>query len=249
MLDQVVPHRPQSLIAAPSKSALNISHNLDQATRSRWETALLRAEKSFPRGACFAPADDSPSRLFVVLEGWVQKYRQLSDGRRQVTGFCLPGEACDLNPLFQIQRGHSLAALTAVRVAALDRAQLLDLMAQGPELKEALLRADMVAANVTTEWLVGTGVKSAQERVAHLLCELFIRQNPYLIDTPVGLPATQVELAEATGLTSVHANRVLRDLRMRYGVSVRNRKLHIPDFAALAKVAHFQRNYLGFDDS
>lgn len=249
MLDHVVPHRPQSVLATPSKSALNISQNLDQATQARWEAALLQSEKSFPRGACLASAGDLPSRLFVVLEGWVQKYRQLSDGRRQVTGFCLPGQPCDLNPLFQIQRGHSLAALTMVRVAALDRARLLELMEQCPDLREALLRAGMIAANMTAEWLVGTGLKSAHERVAHLLCELFIRQNPYLIDSEVGFPATQAELAEATGLTSVHANRVLRDLRMRYGVSARNRKLHIPDFAALAKFAHFQRNYLGFGDS
>lgn len=249
MLDQVVPHRPQSLLATSSKSALNIAQNLDQATRARWEAALLRSETSFSRGTCFAPAGDLPSRFFVVLEGWVQKYRQLPDGRRQVTGFCLPGQACDLNLLFQISRRHALAALSSVRVASLDRAQLLDLIDQGPDLKEALLRADMIAANMTSEWLVSTGLKSAQERVAHLLCELFIRQNPFLIDPEVGLPATQAELAEATGLTSVHANRVLRDLRMRFGVSTRNRKLQIPDFGALAKYAHFQRGYLGFDDS
>ena len=249
MLNHPVQHRPHSSFAVTPKSPSSLTDTLDTFTRTRWEAALAGHQQSIRKGTTLASEGDQPAHLFVVLEGWMQKYRQLPDGRRQIVGFCLPGQVCDANLLTRLRLGHTLEALESVRVAALDHDGLADILGQCPALERALYRADMIAANIEREWLVNIGARSALERVAHLLCELFVRQDPLLIGDEVRFPIIQTELAEATGLTPVHVNRVLRDLRMEHGASARNHKLRITNFAALAKLAGFRRDYLGFDDS
>ena len=167
MLDKLFQQGPRP--SAAIKPSPFISRQLEPSERDIWEAALSRLERSFARGEDIAIEGELPHFLFVILEGWAQKYRQLPDGRRQIVGFCLSGQACDTALLTGTSYGHTVAAIDRLRVAAIGREDLEELVDRCPGLGRALCEAEAIAGAIQREWLVNVGVKSAHERIAHLL--------------------------------------------------------------------------------
>lgn len=120
------------------------------------------------------------------------------------------------------------------------------LAASHPRLIRALWSDAFVAASIQREWIVSLGQRSAYERVAHLFCEVFIRlQTVGLVEgDSCEFPVTQTELGDATGLSTVHVNRTLQDLRAAGLIVLKGRTLHIPDLPALKRAALFNPRYL-----
>jgi CRP-like cAMP-binding protein len=194
----------------------------------------------------FVSQGGPPNRLHVVLDGWACHYKDLPNGRRQVTALCLPGDLC-LDRVSMLRRmSHSIGSLTAVTLGQLSPRAVDDLSAAYPRISQAMAWQSEVQAAVQREWVVNLGQRGAIERMAHLLCEVHLRLR--LVDLAkedsCEMPLTQADLAEVMGLSAVHVNRVLQELRNAGLVALRGRTLTIPDLEALRDAAMFDPGYL-----
>ncbi|MBJ7501198.1 MAG: Crp/Fnr family transcriptional regulator [Sphingopyxis sp.] len=217
---------------------------LEPGERVLWEASLARNARDIRRGADIVREGDRPLSFYVVLEGWAQKYRQLPDGRRQIVGIFLPGQICGLDLFTVARHDHSLAALRHASVAEVGRAELCDLLQRCPNLSQIFCWSELVAAAIQREWMASVGQRTAIERVAHLMCEIFVRQGGERASGACDFMLTQRHIGEATGLTQVHVNRMVRELRRRCGAELGRQQLRVPSFADLAAIASFDANYL-----
>ena len=225
---------------------------IEQFVRLTREEGEVLLQATASRVRRLSPGEDlihegeAPREVAVFLSGWAFRYKQLSNGRRQIIAMLLPGDVCDHNVFLLDEMDHSIAALTTVTVAEVPKGPLEAMALHHPRLAQAMLRETMVNAAVQREWTVNLGQRTAVERIAHLLGELFVRLSAFgraELDC-YAFPLTQMDLAEATGLSAVHVNRTLQELRSRGLILLRSRYLKILDFPALAKVAVFSPAYL-----
>jgi CRP-like cAMP-binding protein len=182
-----------------------------------------------------------PCEIVYTLDaGWAFLYSLLQDGRRQILQFALPGMVLGLDLLDGGHATYGVEALTDVTVSILPHKTLALLSQDHPEI--GLLLAELASRdrNLSYDHLTSIGRHSAHERVAHLLLELFIRSHAqwpgHRVDE-MQLPLTQEHIGDATGLTGVHVNRVLRDLRRDGIVEFRYRRLTIRDPDRLVDIA------------
>jgi CRP-like cAMP-binding protein len=189
---------------------------------------------------------DRPETLKIVISGWACRYKMLEDGRRQILSFFLPGDLCDLNIFILREMDHTLSALTAVSYAEITRDLLEHVTSNYPRITQALWWDTLVAMAVQREWTLNVGQRTALERMAHLLCELFIRMQVigHTRGNRCEFPLLQSDLADATGLSNVHVNRTLQELRGQNLIILRGKELIIPDLEALKEAALFNINYL-----
>ncbi|HUN96147.1 MAG TPA: Crp/Fnr family transcriptional regulator [Bradyrhizobium sp.] len=192
---------------------------------------------------------DRPDSVRVLLSGWAFRYRILVDGRRQIVNFILPGDSCDAHIYLFSRLDYSIATLTPVVYCELDRESFEQLVSSDRSVAEAFYCETLAANSIQREWTINLGRRDALERVAHLICELYERLRTVgLVDKDTFfLPATQTDLADATGLSTVHLNRTLQELRGSGLITLKDRNLTIHDFQALSNTAMFNPNYLHLD--
>lgn len=192
---------------------------------------------------------ERPEHINLILSGWACRYKILEDGRRQVIAFFLPGDLCDLNVFVLRQMDHSIGSITRVTLSEISQSGFDELMCAHPRVTRALWWESLVNSATQREWAVNLGQRDAIERIAHLFCELFLRLQSagFAWSHSIEMPLTQVELGDATGLSSVHVNRTLQVLRNSGLIVLKGRILTIPDFDALKEVALFNANYLHLD--
>jgi CRP-like cAMP-binding protein len=189
---------------------------------------------------------DAPRSIYLILDGWACRYRTLENGRRQILDFAIPGDLCDLNLFILDRMDHSIGAITRLRVAEIGREVLHEVVTTHPNITTALWWQELVSKSISREWILNVGQRSAQERIAHLFCEMFLRlesvglTNGFSCD----FPATQTDIAEATGLTTVHVNRTVQELRRAGLIVLERQRLAIPNMRALQSVALFNPEYL-----
>jgi CRP-like cAMP-binding protein len=188
---------------------------------------------------------DLPHAAFMLIDGVACRYCVLEDGRRQILHFLLPGDICDSDLYLLDAMDHSIATLTRVSIASIGREELSSLRAHNPRIDTALRVSALQDAAIQRERLVSLGRRSARQRVAHLLCEMVWRQvcNGLADDLTVRYPITQVEMADALGLTPVHVNRVLRDFRRDRLVRA-SRRLELLDMKRLQAICEVTPDYL-----
>ena len=189
---------------------------------------------------------EPPRALFTVLSGWAARYKTLEDGRRQIVAFFLPGDLCDLNIYILKEMDHSIAALTQASIAEITREEFEAVIERCPRIAQGLWWQSLVNSAIQREWAVNLGQRSAYERLAHVLCELFIRLRSVRMvrGDRCDFPLTQNDLADATGLTPVHVNRTLQELRRANLIVLQRRELVVPDLDALMRAGLFNANYL-----
>jgi CRP-like cAMP-binding protein len=189
---------------------------------------------------------DKPGPVFIVLEGWACRYKLLPEGGRQIMAFLMPGDFCDMHIAVLDEMDHNIATITKARVASVPRAQMENLIEATAAITHAFWRAQLVDEATLRAWIVSMGRRGSVERVAHLMCELYIRAHNIGLahGDRLALPLTQVVLADALGLTPVHINRVLRKLRTEGVMELGRGVLDITDPNKLARIAGFQDNYL-----
>jgi CRP-like cAMP-binding protein len=176
----------------------------------------------------------------VIEDGWAMRYRELENGRRQIMDFVLPGDLCDPCVLIAERSDFSVAAVTDLTYTLIRQGRLLELVKQHPRLALILWWDEAAEADRLRSHLTAVGRWSAYERVAQLLIELWTRLKAIHRATDHGFdsPLTQEMIADATGLTPIHVNRVLRRME-REGLIRRNGRTYtFPDFARLQKIAH-----------
>ncbi len=189
---------------------------------------------------------DPHGPLRVILDGWACRYKQLGDGRRQITAILLPGDLCDTHVNVLSQMDHSIAAITPVTLAEIPRPWLDGIVGRHPQIGAALWWDMLAACSIQREWMVNLGQRDAGERLGHLFCELFHRLRAVGLTRgrACDMPLRQMDLAAITGVTSVHVNRCLQALRMEGLIVLKHRRLVIPDLAALRRAALFNPAYL-----
>ncbi|MHC2438778.1 Crp/Fnr family transcriptional regulator [Bradyrhizobium sp. USDA 4451] len=189
---------------------------------------------------------DAVDGVRIILSGWLCRYKALADGRRQIVSFILPGDTCDACVYLLSVMDHSIGTLTPVSYAEIKRDAFERLLAGNRSLAEAMWCETMVNSAVQREWTVNVGRRVALERVAHVLCELHERLLPVgmVDDNSYAFPVTQMDLADATGLSVVHVNRTLQELRSSGLIVLRDRTLTINDLKALQDMALFTSDYL-----
>ncbi|MBE7180954.1 MAG: Crp/Fnr family transcriptional regulator [Terriglobus roseus] len=209
-------------------------------------TELCSRPRFIQAGRDIIRAGDPTSDVHLVLDGLAYRYKLLPDGNRQIVAVMVPGDFCDLHVAILGQMDHAIATFTACTVVDIPAATISDLTDNHPRITRALWWATLVDEAILREWLAGMGQREAAERMAHLFCELLVRLR--LIDAAdeggYDLPLTQTELADIMGMTPVHVNRTLRDLREAGLVVLRNRRLSIPDAARLKAYCGFDPTYL-----
>jgi CRP-like cAMP-binding protein len=185
----------------------------------------------------------------LILSGWASRYKTLEDGRRQTTSYLIPGDICDLNIFILREMDHSIGTLTPLVYADISREQIEAMSDAHPRIAEALRWDTLVQAAIQREWIVNLGQRTAVERVAHLFCEMYYRLRVVGLTRPNGytFPPTQAELADATGLSTVHVNRTLQDMRAVGLIRLRGREITIPDLPALEQASLFSPSYLHLD--
>jgi len=189
---------------------------------------------------------DKPGPGFVILDGWACRYKLLPEGTRQITSFLMPGDACDLHASVSSSMEHSIATLTRARIALVPRGLLEALVETRPAITRAFWWTQLVDEDTLRAWIVSMGRRNGLQRVAHLMCELYVRARSIGLATgdSVELPLTQTVIGDALGLTPIHVNRVLRKLRVGGVMTISGGVLIIADIAKLALVAGFDDTYL-----
>ncbi|CAN5625347.1 Crp/Fnr family transcriptional regulator [soil metagenome] len=221
---------------------------LDAAERDALEAAFVRTQ-DYAAKQIVVREKVPLTQCTLLLDGFVERYKDLPDGRRQILAIHVPGDFVDLHsyPLKKLE--HSVAALTPIRVAFVPHASVRALTETSATLTELLWRSTLIDAAINREWIVSVGARGAAVRLAHLFCEMNVRlQRIGLSDGKrFVFPVTQIDLADATGLTAVHANRMLRQLREDGLVEFRGGAVHIADEKALCRFAGFDPGYLFID--
>ena len=189
---------------------------------------------------------EQPSFVNIIVDGWAIRHKMLEDGRRQIFAFLIPGDICDHNIFILKELDHTIAALTPVTLAQVPGETIEDISRKNPRLCRALLWDMLVQLAIQREWTVNIGQRSALERIAHLICELYMRLGAAGLcrEGSCNIPITQTDLSEATGITPVHVNRTLQELRSHRLIEWKGREVHVPDMAALKRIAMFNDNYL-----
>lgn len=208
--------------------------------------ALTKRVRVIPPRHDIISEGDRPRFVNVILDGWAQRYKQLADGRRQILSFFVAGDLCDTNVFILRKMDHSLSTVTQVKLAEISQFEFQEIMENSPRISQALWWSELVTVATQREWTTNIGQRTAYERIAHLFCEIFMRLRTIGQTDANGceFPMTQAEIAEATGLTQVHVNRTIQDLRRNQLIELRGRRLQVLDLGRLEKAAMFNPNYL-----
>jgi len=192
---------------------------------------------------------ESVESACLVSKGLVARYDQRLDGRRQITSFYIAGDMCDLHSVVAPKATWSINAVSDATVIRVPHAELGKLCVDCPALALAFWRDCTVDASIFTTWEGNLGRKSAKERLTHLFCEMGLRIEAAGIGTRQAfeLRVTQEQLSEATGLTAVHVNRTLQEIRAGGLLKFGRGFAEIPDWNAITSVAEFDPDFLMLD--
>ena len=204
------------------------------------ETREVASDKTIVR------AGEELQESTLLLEGLLSRYKDLRDGQRQIMELHVAGDFADLHSLTLKRLDHNVMTLTPCRLAMVPHENLKKITRDHPHLTRVLWFSTNLDAAIHREWMVSLGRRSALSRVAHFFCEMQIRLGIIGLadDDGYALQLTQIDLAECLGLTSVHVNRTLKELRERGLVEFRSSRVTIHDRAGLERVAEFDPSYL-----
>ena len=189
---------------------------------------------------------DRPEKCAVLLSGYAFRHKLTGEGARQILAIHIPGDALDFQNLFLQESDHNVQMLTRGVVAEIPSHALEELALSNRDVGRAILVSTLVEASIFREWALNIGRRDARTRVAHLLCEFAYRLTAYGLK-PSGtyeLPMTQEQLADSTGLTAVHVNRVIQNLQREGLIDPDRRMIRFPSWERMRDVADFNPRYL-----
>ncbi|WP_412074429.1 Crp/Fnr family transcriptional regulator [Tritonibacter mobilis] len=192
---------------------------------------------------------EDPENVHLVLSGMVCRYKVLPDGKRAIVALMLPGDICDLHVAILGRMDHNLGTLTECKIVKIPRSTIDDLLDNYPRIRRALFWSTLVDEAILREWLVNMGRRRADRQMAHLFCEVHARLTAVNQMHDALMPLTQEELADILGVSTVHAQRVLSQLRNLGLVTVQDSRVVVPDIIRLRKFAEFEEDYLHLEHS
>lgn len=214
--------------------------------RRRLDEIVSMRQKDYVARTDILTEGEKVDECHVILSGLAARYKILENGERQIMAFLVPGDLCDAEVFILEEMDHSVMALSDTRCAIVPAKEMRELLREVSCLAEALWWGTMTDLAVLRERIVDHGRRNARERVAHLLYEVLVRYRVVgaTHDEAFTFPVTQEELADATGMTPVHLNRTLQQLRAEGLIEFKNKMLKVTNPEGLKDAALFNPNYL-----
>lgn len=238
----------------PAASAEPFLRNLEQRDALSGEERtiaerLAARQRRIPARQDIVNAGDRPTESCLMLSGLSARSNLLADGRRQITAFHVAGEFVDLHSLLLSRMDHDVVAVSDCIIALVPHETIRELTETHPHFTRLLWLQTITDAAIHRQWLVAAGRLPSTGQIAHLLCEMFLRLQT------VGLteggsfrfPVSQGELSDAMGLSVVHVNRTLQELRRQRLIAWQGDKVDILDWARLSDLAEFDPTYLNLE--
>lgn len=220
---------------------------------SEEEDGMIRAAvgetRTYPAGKTIIEAGDLLDHSTMLLDGLMCRYKDLRGGQRQIAELHVAGDFADLHSYSLKRLDHNIMTLTPCRVAQVPHENIRRITEASPHLTRVYWFSTNLDAAIHREWMLSLGRRNALSRTAALFCELQVRLAIVGLADETGFEfdLNQTELAECLGLTPVHVNRTLKELRSQDLVTFRNRRVLIHDLAGLRRVAEFDPAYLYLD--
>lgn len=247
--------RSDNYLMAVSDSIERVIRRLEtRRPLSEEDRAAVRAlpfiTRTLEAGTYMVREGEPPEICTILLSGFAYRHKITEKGARQILSLHMPGEFLDLQNSFLDVADHNVQSLTRVEVAAVPVTALHRLVAEHPAVARAMWIDTLVDSAIFREWLVNVGRRDSLSRIAHLLCEFALRLEMAGLASHYRyeLPMTQEQIADCTGLTPVHVNRVLKDLG-RQGLIARDRRsVVIVNWDGLSHVGDFNSRYLHYEE-
>lgn len=193
---------------------------------------------------------DAVAHCWLLLSGFCVRYKIVGNGGRQILSIHMTGDLVDLQNALLGTADHGVQTLTECRMAKIPIEAIRRLTNSRATIKDALWYDTLVDGSIHREWVANVGRRDAITRIAHLLCEFALKLDAIGLGKPLNyeLPMTQEQLADATGLTPVHVNRVLQALAQKGLIErVTSKSVTIGNWRELATAGDFDRSYLHLD--
>jgi len=238
-------HSPDNPLIRRIESVFTLTDDERQALKNLpMQLAVIKADQDLVREG------DRPSRSCLILSGFTATYKVTKRGKRQIMTFGLAGDIPDLHSLHLKVLDSSIGTLTECRVGFITHEDLRDLCTRYPRIAAAFWRETVIEGAIFREWVMNVGRREAYTRIAHVLCELLTRLRAVGLveDHACNLPITQGEFGDAMGITTVHVNRVLQQMRAEGLIVTKGARLTIPDWNRLKQVGEFDPTYLHLEN-
>lgn len=217
-----------------------------------WQAAeiiedLLEPPVCHPVGSILVPEGARPRASLLLKAGFCAKVSHLPDGRRQFTQLNVPGDFVDLHSLATGRMDHGVVALSECITMAVPHRRMRDAILQDARVGDLLWLDSIIDGAMHREWLLAFGRRNAMETVSLLICELYTRLEAVELTHggSIRMPLTQALAADLVGLSAVHLNRIVMEMRHRGWISWCASNIDVHDLVALANTADFDPAYLG----
>ena len=233
-------------MANPLTMKLEQFTRFEQAERQRLDELLSYPTRTYARGEIIIQAGDKVQDVHLVLTGLAARAKTLANGNVQMMAFLIPGDLCDVEVFVLEGMDHDIVALADTTCVLIPADEMERLLTHSGRLTKAMWWSTMVDSAILREWIVDHGSRDSRERIAHLICEMLIRYRVVgeTTDDAFFFPLTQEELAQATGMTPVHVNRMLQQLRVEGLIELKNKVLTVLKTKRLMEVGQYEPNYL-----
>lgn len=212
---------------------------------------VVSDERVFGKSKDVIQEGQRSQHLYLVLKGWVSRYRMNAHGKVQTLNFHIPGDFCNLHTNLAQGIEYSIGTLAPSVIAYIPHDRIEEISRQNPHLARTFNWLAFNEFSILQEWLFNVGSRPSPQRLAHLLCELLIRVRAAGLtdDHRFYLPLSQAQLSEAMGITVVHTNRVMAQLREEGLIIFEGRQVDVMDWPGLKKYADFEARYLHLDNA
>lgn len=217
-----------------------------QRDEREWLQDLTRHARDVDADQDLISEGDKPEDVHLVLEGFAVRYKMTTEGQRHIFAYMIAGDFCDLHVALLKRMDHSIRTVRPSRIVKISPSTIIEITEKRPAIARALWLCSLVDEATLREWLVNIGQRTAPQRIAHLFCEMHVRLKAVGLTSngSFELPLTQEELGDTMGLSSVHVNRSLRELRAAELVTMRNGQIVISDVERLKVYSGFDPSYL-----
>lgn len=196
------------------------------------------------RGRDILSIGDRPGFVYIIESGWAARYGIRRDGSRRITGFMLPGDFCGIHAVTEEPLDHAITALVDCNVGRIQKAEIERAVAASSAIGKALWRAKLMDEAILRMWLLNS--QDSVHSLAHLICELYARSDAIdeVQDGRLLVPLTQEQLGDALGITPVHTNRMMKQLREAGLIENLPKEIRIANIDALRAYCSFSPHYI-----
>lgn len=240
----------ESAIPASLLAVLDRHESISERERQAL-AGLPWRQQHYEDGAEIIPEGHRPTESCVLVKGLTANVRYLASGDRQLTAIHVPGDFFDLHGLFLKVLDHGVVALTECQVALVKHDHLRKLVAEHPRIGSLFTASVAREGALQRTWIVCMGRKDPVRRIAHLVCEIYRRLEVIgqANDLHFDFAVTQAEIADLAGLSVVHTNRAMQELRATGLLSWQGSDIRISNWTGLAALAGFDETYLGMQSA